>query len=453
MGNLKIYQIFLFFFLISVTFIIFSPTLDGTYSTLDDHIMLRSYSGSLKDISKDFIVNTFKNRHEGLYHPLVTLSYSLEKTLFGFIPAMFHFDNVLLHIFNTILVFLILLKLSDSFWLSFIVTALFAIHPTRAEVVCWISSRKDLLYSVFYLLSVFFYVQTYDNKKHSALLITGSILLYLLACLSKSMAITLPFVLIILDLYKNVFSKERIKIYLIYLSITVLFVVITIIAHYLDWGNARFQFDIFRQTVNFINAHFNILFYLDKLILPINLYCMYPFFYNEFGSLPPNFILYSPAALYLLIYFCYLSLAKTKVIFYGFMFFLISIIPVSSILPIGLFVVADRYTYIPYLGLFFIFAKLILYIYNIPNKFKNKILNLVKVFVVVVCLTIFGTLSYLSFNRVFDWKMNLFSAPIGMKYYEFGIKKNIKDNSGIKRIKQKAKIRFLNNIKSAIIKK
>lgn len=453
MGNLKLYQIFLFFFLISVTFVIFSPILDGTYSNLDDFIMLRGYSGSLKDISKDFIINTFKNRHEGLYHPLVTLSYSLEKTFFGFIPAIFHFDNVLLHILNTTLVFLILLKLSSSFWLSFIVASLFAIHPTRAEVVCWISSRKDLLYSVFYLLSIFFYVQIYDNKKRSCLFITSSLLLYLLACLSKSMAITLPFVLIMLDLYKNAFSKQRIKIYSIYLSITALFVVVTIIAHYLDWGNARFQFDIFRQTVNFINAHFNILFYLDKLILPINLYCMYPFFYNEFGSLPPNFILYSPAILYLLIYFCYLSLAKTKVFFYGFMFFLISIIPVSSVLPIGIFVVADRYTYIPYLGLFFIFAKLILYTYNIPNRFKIKALNLIKVFVVVFCLTIFGTLSYLSFNRVFEWKINLFSAPIAMRYYEFGIKKNIQDSISIKTIKKKAKIRFLNKLKASIIKK
>ena len=135
------------------------------------------------------------------------------------------------------------------------------------------------------------------------------------------------------------------------------------------------------------------------------------------------------------------------------MFFLISIIPVSSVLPIGIFVVADRYTYIPYLGLFFIFAKLILYTYNIPNRFKIKALNLIKVFVVVFCLTIFGTLSYLSFNRVFEWKINLFSAPIAMRYYEFGIKKNIQDSISIKTIKKKAKIRFLNKLKASIIKK
>ena len=417
MSNLKLYQLFLFFLLITSIFFIFLPALDAKYATIDDRTMLASYSGSLKDLSWKYIVNTFKHRHAGLYHPLVTLSYSLEKTLFGYVPAIFHFNNILLHAINTVLVFLIFFYLSKSFWLTFIITALFAIHPTRAEVVCWISSRKDLLYSLFYLLSVWFYIKSYEKKK-LVLWITLSIFFYLVACLSKPMAITLPFALVIIDYYKGFLNKEKIKIYSSYFIITLFFIVVAFVAHYANLQSARFHFDIFRQTVNFINAHFNILFYLDKLVFPIKLYCMYPFFYNEFGSLPPKYILYSPAVLYLLIYFCYLSLTKTKIIFCGYMFFFICMLPASSVFPIGDFVVADRYTYIPYLGLFFIFAKFIIYLYHCLEKCK---ITKLKFSIIILCLTIFGTLNYLTFNRTLDWKKNSVSAPVWMTYYDFGI--------------------------------
>ena len=143
---------------------------------------------------------------------------------------------------------------------------------------------------------------------------------------------------------------------------------------------------------------------------------MYPFFYDTL-SMPPAFILYSPTVLYLLIFFSFLSLKKTKVVFYGFLFFLISILPASNIFPIGNFAVADRYTYIPYIGLFFIFAKLILYICNKTNKKINLL-------VIILCIIIFGWLCYLSYNRTIDWKNDSYGAPISMKYYEFGIKKN-----------------------------
>lgn len=418
MKILKFYQVLLIFFLISTTFIIFYPMLETGYANIDDFVLLSSYSGSLKDLSLSYIVNTFKHYHEGLYHPLVTLSYSLETTIFGFTPSIFHFDNTLLHIINIILVFIIFFKLSNSFWLSFIISALFAIHPTRAEVVCWISARKDLLYAVFYLLSVLSYLKI-GKKKISLFWIIISVFFYLCSCLSKSMAITLPFTICLIDLYKDEFNKKKLLIYCMYILITFLFVLVTLNSHYSDTVHVRFHFDLFRQAINFISAHFNILFYLDKLFLPINLYCMYPYFYDEFASLPPWYIMYSPAILYILIYLSFLSLKKMKFIFYGFTFFLISIIPVSSVFPIGDFVVADRYTYIPYLGLFFIFAKIIIQLYK-----KNT--KSIKVVVFLICSTIFLVLNHLTYNRVLDWQLNNYSSPRQMKFYEFGIKKRVK---------------------------
>ncbi|MBQ3834753.1 MAG: hypothetical protein II816_04495 [Elusimicrobia bacterium] len=428
MKNLKVYQIFLLFILLFITLLIYIPMLDAGYCPTDDWAMLRSYSGALKNISFNYIINTFTHFHEGLYHPLVTLSYSLEIGLFGFIPAIFHFDNILLHLINIWLVFLIFYKLSKkNYWIGFVVAFLFALHPTRVEVVAWISARKDLLYAPFYLLSILFYLKSYNKQFTFSPFhpLTLSVIFFLLSCFSKSMAITLPFILILIDFYMNNFDKKNIKKYIPYFVISLIFIIITFISHY--GGNEDVHATLFKTFVNFINAHFNILFYLEKLILPIKLYCLYPYFYDMTKMLP-WFIMYSPAVLYLLMFFVFLLLKKykNKLIFFSFMFFLITIIPVSNIFPIGCFAVADRYTYIPYLGLFFLFAKFIVVLFEKYNK-------LVKTILVFFCIIIYTINCFLSYNRVIKWKTNNYGAPIKMEYYKFGINKEyLLDSIGIK---------------------
>ena len=319
------------------------PMLNAGYAPTDDWQMLKSYSGALKSISLDYIINTFKNYHEGLYHPLVTLSYSLEVMIFGFVPAVFHFDNILLHLINIVLVFLIFFKLSrNNYWIGFIVATLFAIHPTRVEVVAWISARKDLLYAPFYLLSILFYLKYIDKKittldchadnparndiqeqihTSAHLYLYTSVIMFLLSCFSKSMAVTLPFILILIDWYTNNFNKNNLKKYIPYFIITLIFILIGMKAHYSP-DYIKSHFSLFNHFVNFINAHFNILFYFDKLFLPINLYCMYPYFY-KMTTMPPWFIMYSPTVLYLIIFFSFLLLKKHKIklVFFGVMFF------------------------------------------------------------------------------------------------------------------------------------
>ena len=428
MKKLNVYQIFLLFIFLFVTLSLYIPMLDAGYAITDDWLMLRSYSGSLKNISLSYIINTFKSFHEGLYHPLVTLSYSLEVSLFGFVPAVFHLDNILLHLINVYLAFLIFFKLSkNNYWVGLIVAILFSLHPTRVESVAWISARKDLLYAPFYLLSILFYLKSYKKPFTFSPVhpLTLSVFFFVLSCFSKSMAITLPFVLVLIDFYTNKFDKKNFKIYLPYIIVAVIFIFITFISHYnasTFTVNERLHLTFFKMCVNFINAHFNIIFYLDKFFLPINLYCMYPFFYKETASLPPWFIMYSPAVLYLMIFFFGLTLKKTKLLFFGFMFFLVTVFPVSGIFPIGDFAVADRYTYLPYLGLFYIFAKLVVFLFVKYNKF-------VKVIIVCLCVLIVSVLGFLSYKRIIDWKMNNYGYPIKMKYYEFGIVKKAEKES------------------------
>lgn len=418
MATLKKYQLFLFFLLLGITFFIFMNSINSRYAILDDWVMLRSENRhALKTLSVKNVINTFKYSHEGLYHPIITISYTIEKTLFGFTPEFFHFDNIILHLLNVILVFLIFFKITKSFWISFIVMALFAIHPTRVEVVAWITARKDLLYSIFYLSSIFFYIKTYESEKKKTF-ITLSVICFMLACLSKAMAITLPFVLLLIDFYSGNLTKRNIYAYIIYIVISTAFILTAMNIHYSS-DFVQYNFTIFYHFINFINAHFNILFYLDKLVLPVKLYCMYPFFY-DMTTMPPAYILYSPAVLYLIIYFVFYSLKRTKLLFFGFMFFLITIFPASSILNIGNFVVADRYTYIPYLGLFFIISKVLVYIYQNSKKYFKTLM-------ICCCLIVFVTLCCLSYSRTIDWQKNKYQPPVKMKYYKFGFKDIPKD--------------------------
>lgn len=406
MNTLKTNQIFLLFLLFFVTFITFFNAIDAKFANLDDSAMVILNKPTAKDLTIKNIANIFTLSHEGLYHPLVTLFYALERHFFGLIPSFYHFDNILLHLFNTLLVFLVFFNLSKSFWTPYIIATLFAIHPAHVEAVAWISARKDTLYSLFYLLSILFYIKSYDVK-NKRILIFLSFFCFILACFSKVMAITLPFILILIDYFKYKITIQKVKIYSAYFIISISFAILAVYIHYPE----NYIITSFTNTINILNAHFNTIFYIYKFIVPTNLYCMYPDFYNQF-TMPPAYIMYSPTILYLMILFVFLSLKKTKYIFFGFMFFFITILPVSGIMKVGFAPVADRYTYLPYIGLSYVVAETLLLLYKSFNNFF-------KILLIVSGITIFVTLSYLSYNRTLDWKNNDFKAPLNMKYYTF----------------------------------
>ena len=216
MENFKKHQIILIFLLFAISFFTYFPAVTTNFASLDDRALLAGTNKSY-NLGASNILTVFKTDYIGLYHPLVTLSFAIERHFFGMVPAFYHFDNMLLHMLCTILVFLIFRRITKSFAVTYIITTLFAIHPMHVEVVAWISARKDTLYSVFYLLSFLFYIKTY-NEKNKKFLITVSSFCFLLACLSKAMAITLPLVLVLTDYFQNRFSKKNIKIYIPYFT-------------------------------------------------------------------------------------------------------------------------------------------------------------------------------------------------------------------------------------------
>jgi len=399
MNSLKTYQIFLIILLLFVSFFTFVPAVVSGFATLDDKVLVFNKSIINADINKVFV-----EEHMGMYHPLVSVSFMIESILFASTPEFFHLDNMLLHCINTILVLIIFLLFTKKFNVAYIVALLFAIHPLHTEVVAWISARKDTLYSIFYLFSIYFYIKSYNIKKEK-FYITLSFICFLLSCFSKVMAVTLPAILILFDFYSNRLNKQKFKIYLPFILVTSIFIISGIHAHfYTDLRHINYNL-----IDRFFNAHFYILFYIIKFFLPINLYCLYPKLYAE--DMPvPLYVILSPILVYLIISLVLYSLKYSKKIFFGFSFFVITISPCLGFFTIGKATMADRYMYIPLIGLAYILAE---FGVNIYNKLKNKF----KIFFLTIGIIIIFLFMYLSFVRTIDWKNDDYEAPNSIKYY------------------------------------
>ena len=390
---LKKYQTLFLILLAYITVFAFYPAIMADFINLDDFVMVTE-NPDVTSLSLSNIKHIFSSFQYKLYHPIVTLSYAIEYYFYKFDPSFYHIDNILLHILNTLILFFIVKKISKSFFVSYVVAILFAIHPIHVEAVAWISARKDTLYSFFFLLSILFYIKTYDNKRNKIFYVL-SIVFFILSCLSKAMAITLPFIIILIDFYNDKLKLINVKKYIPFLIISAFFIFLAVFAHYSP--EEKNITTMFSRYVNFLDAHLNYLFYIYKFFIPLNLSCLYPHFYDH-NYITPNFVFSFVSLFYLLIFVVVLSLKTNKKVFFGFFFFLIALLPASGLMPTGVAPVADRYVYIPYIGLFFIVAEFLYYIYE-----KNKILKYI-----VFCLLIFigTTLFLLTYKTNLLWANN-----------------------------------------------
>lgn len=399
---LKKYQPLLLVLLAYIIIGVFYPTITADFVNLDDNVMVLS-NDYIKSFSFDHLKKIFTAPYYKLYHPLVTVSFAFEYLFVKLDPFLYHIDNIALHIFNTLLVFFILKRLSKSFLISYLTALIFAIHPIHVEAVSWISSRKDTLYSFFFLLSILLYMKVDDGGKNCKKIFWISVGSFLLSCLSKPTAVTLPLFLMLIDFCTKKMAFKRFARYLPYIAISALFIYIAVHFHYSI--EEKMIYTLFFKYVNFISAHFNIMFYGYKFLFPMNLSVLYPYFFGV-HSMMPWYVLYSPFILYTTILFVFLSLEYTKKIFFGFFFFFFALLPSSGVMPTGVSPVADRYAYLAIIGLAYLAVELGYYLYK-----KSTYL---KVAVVSFSVIIFGSWSYITYSRNIVWRdsINLMTEAI-----------------------------------------
>ena len=385
----KVYKVLLALTLV-LTLIVFSNSLNNDFIVNwdDDSYILNN--STIQQFNKESIKEIFTTFYGGNYHPLTTLVYALEFKWFNLNPKSYHLINLLFHLFNVLLVFFFIKELTKKNIAAIITCVLFAIHPMHVESVAWISELKDVLYTFFFLLSMLFYIRF--SHKNNFTLYFMSLMLYTLSLLSKSAAVVLPILLILIDYLQN--KKIGIRNLLLKLPFFLLSVLFGIIALKSQGAQAQLLTPDYSLLNSFFVASYALSFYIFKFFIPLQLSAFYPHPIVNGSTLPLIYYL-SPLLIAVFAFITYRVVKHRKTVLFGFIFLIVTLALILQFFPVGGAIVAERYTYVPYIGLAFILA---IYFENIYAKLKNKQILLISVSTVAIVL-----FSVLSFNRTKVW--------------------------------------------------
>lgn len=287
------------------------------------------------------------------WHPLTWLSYLFDSSFLGPKPASFHLVNTIFHAANSALLFIVIRKLTDSVWKSAIVAAVFAFHPTHVESVAWISERKDALSTLFWFLATFFYIDYARNAGTKTRNYLLTLLCFALGLMSKPMLVTMPFTFLLLDYWAlerfDKFEPKKlwplVKEKLLFFALTVISSAVAIMAQ--RTGGAIETINYLPIETRIFNTFVSYAKYTLMFFYPANLGVWYP--YDK--ELPVGLIAVSIAAVLAISAYCIWQIRDKKYLFVGWFWFLGTLIPVIGLLQVGGQALADRYTYVPYVGL------------------------------------------------------------------------------------------------------
>jgi len=395
--------------IIAITFICFSPVLSSKklFINWDDPVYI-TRQDLITKLDAQHLKKIFIEHDASLnYHPLTVLSLALNYQFSKLQPFGYFFTNLLLHLCNTFLVFIFIYRLAlfrfsfklassnlKPFWTAAIAAILFGIHPMHVESVAWAAERKDVLYCFFFLSSCIAYLY-YVKTSHIKFLV-ACFLLFLFSCLSKAMAVPLPLILLLIDY----FAKRKISTKVIVEKIP--FLIISLILGYaaakIQSKGAIADFHQYTLAQKFMFATYGFMMYWVKLFAPINLSAFYPYPTLDNGDVSLIYKISPVVALLIVGVPLFFSYKKDKAVFrlllFGFGFFFIMVALVLQFLSVGAAIMADRYSYLPYIGALFILGT---FISNFIEKEKTRNLT------IAVMALITALLAVGCYNRVKVW--------------------------------------------------
>lgn len=333
---------------------VFWPALQADFLNLDDPEYVAANGWVQKGLSPENLVRAWTTPVVANWHPLTMVSHMLDCQIFGLQPWGHHLVSVLLHGGNTALVYLLLYQTTRAFWRSGFVALLFAVHPLHVESVAWVAERKDVLSTFFGLISLIFYCR-YARAPFTVGWrqffpdYTLAFFFFTCGCLSKPMLVTWPFVLGLLDYWPlGRLAKgwrliwEKIPFLAVALAMCFVTLLVQKQGGALDTGE---HFSLGRRIANAIVSYCR---YLEKLFWPTDLSVYY--------AIPPSWPLWviSGCALILvsLTALFVMGWRRQPYLLMGWMWFLGTLVPVIQLVQTGSHAMADRYTYIPYIGCF-----------------------------------------------------------------------------------------------------
>ena len=378
----------------------FLPSLTNDFADLDDSAYVID-NNDITGLSAANIKSMFTKGYVGHYCPVTMLSYAVDHHFFKLKPFGYHLTNYLLNIMTALLVFYFIFLISKNMYIAFITGLLFGVHPLHVESVAWIAERKDVLCAFFYMVTLIFY--SFYIRRRSLVFIILCFIFTVIALLAKPMAVTIPVVFILMDFYygrMNIVSfMEKIPFFI--LSVAAGFINI----HFQAQAGAMKVFAKGWEAVYFLAmAPF---FYLYKLIWPLNLSAMYEYYrvtpeqlalIPVFGFL---FLIISSAVIY--------SLKYSKKVFFGSAMSFVMLLPVIKIIPVGDIYAADRYMYLPSIGLFFVAG---IFCDFLIKRYEKKIaVNLVVSGIAVFFLILTWQRCFIWSNPMVFYEETLKTAP------------------------------------------
>ena len=368
-------------FLVIVTFLVYSQVLDHGFLNFDDTRYVTENPHITKGLTREGVVWAFTESYASNWHPMTWLSHMLDFDVYGPDPSGHHLTNLLFHIANTLLLFGALLKMTGALWRSGLVAVLFAVHPLNVESVAWIAERKNVLSTFFWFLTLWAYVGYVEKKKVKNYLLV--VFFLALGLMSKPMLVTLPFTLILLDFWplKRWGDMKTIKPLLIEkIPLFILVIGASVITYIVQKGGGAMRSTEFSSLyTSTANALVSYVEYLGKMVWPSGLSVFYP---HPGDALPVWKVLV--CGLVLMGVTTWVVRATRPYLSVGWFWYLGTLVPVIGIVQVGEQAMADRYMYVPLIGIFIALS------WGLAERVKNsrqKLLPILGGIFVLVALT------------------------------------------------------------------
>jgi len=348
--------------LVVLVFAVYLQVGNHAFLNYDDNLYVTDNPYVAGGITGKSIVWAFTSIEASNWHPLTWLSHMVDVELYDMNPRGHHLTSVAIHAFSSVLLFLLLLRITGTLWQSATVAALFAIHPMHVESVAWVAERKDVLSGFFWFLTLLAYAEYTAKRKRLWYLLT--LVSFVLGLMAKPMLVTLPVVMLLMDYWPfgrfghsgrsngngvpvtrtplTVLVKEKIP----FAACALASSIITVIAQHADGAIKSLQtVPVLLRVENALIAYVS---YIGSMAWPDDLAILYPF--------PPAFPLWQVlgALLVLLVITAATVRARHRspYLAMGWLWYLVTLVPVIGLVQVGVQSMADRYTYIPSIGLF-----------------------------------------------------------------------------------------------------
>ena len=342
--------------LVILVWIVFGQTLGHEFINYDDEQYVTENAHVLNGLNWSDVKWAFTTGHTGYSHPVTWLTHQLDCQLYGTWAGGHHLTSLIIHSVNVLLLFLLFWRMTRELWPSAFVAALFAIHPLHVESVAWVAERKDVLSGLFFLLTLHAYVAYAARPEAGRYLLT--LCFFVLGILSKPMLVTVPCVLLLLDYWPlrrltlpgskqtpgSRFSLGRLILEKVpFVLVAALWSILTLTAQSSSGATAQVHLAFGHRIAN---AFVSYAMYVSNTFWPQDLALFYPYPRTSMGA-----VLFSGVFLVLASVICFVKKRSSPYLIVGWLWYLGMLVPVIGFIQVGEQARADRYTYLPQIGL------------------------------------------------------------------------------------------------------